>query len=64
LAKLLKMVLDDAANPRGKARAVRRDILFKFRSSTKMRAPLCCPQSSNWCATFAAAATEPRQSEA
>src|SRR5882672_11983209 len=23
------MVLDDAANPRGKARAVRRDILFK-----------------------------------
>src|SRR5258705_12485728 len=33
------MVLDDAANPRGKARAVRRDILFKFRSSTKMRAP-------------------------
>jgi hypothetical protein len=29
LAKPLKMVLDDAANPRGKARAVRRDILFK-----------------------------------
>jgi hypothetical protein len=35
LAKLLKIVLDDAANPRGKARAVRREILFKDGSSIK-----------------------------
>src|SRR5258708_9466687 len=42
LAKPLKIVLDDAANPRGKARAVRREILFKDGSSTKMRTPRWC----------------------
>jgi hypothetical protein len=57
LAKPLKIVLDDAANPRGKARAVRREILFKDGSSTKMRTPQWRRESCNWCATFIAAAS-------
>ena len=53
LAKPLeKIVPDDAANPRGKARAVRREILFEPGSATKLRTPQWCPLLSNWHATF------------
>src|ERR1700741_5325354 len=39
LTKWLEKTVPDAANPRGKTRAVRREILFEGTSSTKVATP-------------------------